>query len=156
MARLLLAVLLGAATPTHADAASIVTTDLSAAGARQTIDGFGAHQGSDTNASESEWFRSLFFDDLRCSIYRVDLSPALRSPYSDQSYWSPNFGGRGALALPGLCLCLCLFPVSVSVLYTCVARPRPEQRSCIHERQRLHAAVCWCPSQNRRDGAEYC
>jgi O-glycosyl hydrolase len=84
------------------DASTVtVTPDFTAAGQRQTIDGFGAHQGSDTNVSQAAWFRDLFFDDIKCSIYRVDLSPALRTPFSDESYWSPNFGGHGALALPG-------------------------------------------------------
>ncbi len=49
----------------------------------QVIDGFGAHQGNaDVNQS---WWQNLFFDDIEASIYRVDLTPQLRSPYSDLS-----------------------------------------------------------------------
>ncbi|HEX5624531.1 MAG TPA: glycoside hydrolase family 30 beta sandwich domain-containing protein, partial [Saprospiraceae bacterium] len=57
----------------------------------QTIDGFGAHQsGAMVNQS---WWNQLFFEDLEASIYRVDLTPQLVSPYSDLSYFSPWFMG---------------------------------------------------------------
>ncbi|MBK8956086.1 MAG: T9SS type A sorting domain-containing protein [Saprospiraceae bacterium] len=57
----------------------------------QHIDGFGAHESdADINAG---WWNQLYFDDMECSIYRVDLTPKLRSPYSDLSYYSPWFMG---------------------------------------------------------------
>ncbi|MBK9108463.1 MAG: T9SS type A sorting domain-containing protein [Saprospiraceae bacterium] len=57
----------------------------------QTIDGFGAFESdADINAS---WWNDLYFEDMECSIYRVDLTPQLRSPYSDLSYYSPWFMG---------------------------------------------------------------
>ncbi len=57
----------------------------------QTIDGFGAHQGDDQ--VNQSWWQSLYFDDMGCSLYRVDLTPKLISPYSDLSYYSPWFMG---------------------------------------------------------------
>ncbi len=57
----------------------------------QVIDGFGAFQGG-TMTTQS-WWQNLYIDDLECSIYRVDLTPRLRSPYSDLSYYSPWFMG---------------------------------------------------------------
>lgn len=57
----------------------------------QTIDGFGAHESdADINAA---WWNQLYFEDMECSIYRVDLTPQLRSPFSDFSYYSPWFMG---------------------------------------------------------------
>ncbi len=58
---------------------------------QQIIDGFGAHQGS--NDVNQAWWKQLFFDDMRASIYRVDLTPQLVSPYSDLSVYSPWFMG---------------------------------------------------------------
>jgi O-glycosyl hydrolase len=64
---------------------------------RQTIDGFGTciH---DHDADET-WFRKLFFDDLQCSILRIDLTPRFKSPYADFAYNSPWM--HGSPALPG-------------------------------------------------------
>lgn len=59
----------------------------------QTIDGFGAHQGN--NQTSAQWWQQLYYDDLGASIYRVDLTPKLISPYSDLSYYSPWFMGSG-------------------------------------------------------------
>lgn len=63
----------------------------------QTIEGFGAHQG-DTQVNE-KWWQDLFFDDMGCSIYRVDLTPKLVSPYSDLSYYSPWFMGSQIVSI---------------------------------------------------------
>jgi O-glycosyl hydrolase len=53
----------------------------------QVIDGFGTClYGSD---ADRDWFRALFFDDLRCSIVRVDLTPHFRTPFFDDGYNSP-------------------------------------------------------------------
>lgn len=56
-----------------------------------TIDGFGAHQSGDV--LNQSWWNQLFFEDMDCSIFRVDLTPVLVSPYSDLSYYSPWFMG---------------------------------------------------------------
>jgi hypothetical protein len=54
---------------------------------RQVIDGFGTClSGQD---GDTAWFRSLFFDDLRSSILRIDLTPRFASPFSDDAYHSP-------------------------------------------------------------------
>ncbi|MEO6191028.1 MAG: hypothetical protein ABIO44_12390, partial [Saprospiraceae bacterium] len=57
----------------------------------QTIDGFGAFQGG--LMTTQAWWQALYIDDLECSIYRVDLTPILKSPYSDLSCYSPWFMG---------------------------------------------------------------
>ncbi len=57
----------------------------------QTIDGFGAHQGD--NTVNAQWWLDLFFKDAEASIYRVDLTPKLKTPYSNLSYYSPWFMG---------------------------------------------------------------
>lgn len=59
---------------------------------QQIIDGFGAHQGN--NVVNQQWWIDLFFEDMQASIYRVDLTPKLVSPYSDLSYVSPWFMGN--------------------------------------------------------------
>ncbi|MBK9270996.1 MAG: hypothetical protein IPM48_05320 [Saprospiraceae bacterium] len=56
-----------------------------------TIDGFGAHQSGEV--LNQSWWNQLFFEDMDCSIFRVDLTPVLVSPYSDLSYYSPWFMG---------------------------------------------------------------
>lgn len=60
---------------------------------QQIIDGFGAHQGN--NDVNQSWWQELFFDDLGASIYRVDLTPKLVSPYADLNVYSPWFMGSG-------------------------------------------------------------
>ncbi|NOT37154.1 MAG: T9SS type A sorting domain-containing protein [Saprospiraceae bacterium] len=57
----------------------------------QDIDGFGAFQGGEMTTQA--WWQNLYIHDLECSIYRVDLTPRLKSPYSDLSYYSPWFMG---------------------------------------------------------------
>lgn len=59
----------------------------------QVIDGFGAHQGN--NEVNQQWWQDLYYGDLGASVYRVDLTPRLVSPYSDLSYYSPWFMGSG-------------------------------------------------------------
>lgn len=61
----------------------------------QTIDGFGAFQAPQDGIDypNEAWFQDLFFEDMACSIYRVDLTPQLVSPYSDFSVYSPWFMG---------------------------------------------------------------
>lgn len=57
----------------------------------QTLDGFGAHQSG--SSLDQGWWNQLFFEDMDCSIFRVDLTPVLTAPYSDLSYYSPWFMG---------------------------------------------------------------
>ena len=60
---------------------------------QQIIDGFGAHQGAaDRNRT---WWKQLYFNDLGCSNYRVDLTPQPTAPYSKLSYYSPWGHGFG-------------------------------------------------------------
>ncbi|MFN0014500.1 MAG: T9SS type A sorting domain-containing protein [Saprospiraceae bacterium] len=64
---------------------------------QQIIDGFGAHQGDgDRNQA---WWKQLYFNDLGCSIYRVDLTPQLAAPYSNLRYHSPWFMGMGVTSV---------------------------------------------------------
>ncbi len=82
-----------------ASSLSAVTVDIntSPAGKKQIIDGFGAHQGN--NLTNQSWWQNLFFDDMQCSIYRMDLTPKFKSPYSDRNYNCPWF--HNSPALPG-------------------------------------------------------
>jgi len=70
-----------------------VTIDTSPEGRKQIIDGFGAHQGSGDR--EAAWWQELYFDDMKATIYRVDLTPKFKSPYSDNEYNSPSYGQPG-------------------------------------------------------------
>lgn len=80
--------------------AQAITIDINTlpAGRKQIIDGFGAHQGS--NVTSQSWWQNLFFEDMRCSIYRVDLTPRFKSPYSDWNYNCPWFHNNPALPGP--------------------------------------------------------
>ena len=64
---------------------------------KQVMDGFGAHQGD--NAVNQAWWQALYFDDLGASIYRVDLTPKLKTPYSNLSYYSPWFMGSSTVSV---------------------------------------------------------
>ena len=72
-----------------------VTLDTSAAGRKQIIDGFGTC-GHLTNS----WYQKLYFDDLRCSIVRVDITPHFKSPWSDQMYNAPWFNSKTPMPGP--------------------------------------------------------
>ena len=63
----------------------------------QTLDGFGACVSGDE--AKQSWWQSLYFDDLRASLMRMDLTPAFKAPYSTLDYCSPWFGEPGSLAL---------------------------------------------------------
>jgi O-glycosyl hydrolase len=82
--------LLGAVLPL---AAQTVTVDLSPAGRRQVIDGFGTCL-SGAQPTEA-WWQNLYLDTLGASILRVDLVPRFKSPWSDLHYHSPWFLGTG-------------------------------------------------------------
>ena len=79
--------------------AQTVTLDTSSAGCRQVIDGFGTCL-STTEGLQS-WWQGLYFDDLRCSVLRMDLTPRFKPPYTGMngtynSPWyhrNPNFPG---------------------------------------------------------------
>lgn len=86
--------LLAAAGPA---AAQTVTIDTSNAGRRQTIDGFGTCLSGDSG--QQSWFQSLYFDDLRASMLRIDITPVFKAPVSDFTYNSPWF--HNSPALPG-------------------------------------------------------
>ena len=75
-----------------------VTIDTSPAGRQQVIDGFGTClSGAE---GQQSWWQSLYFDDLRCSLLRVDLTPQFVSPYADFTYNSPWFHNHPALPGP--------------------------------------------------------
>ncbi len=86
-----------AAAPGRARQAT-VTVDTSSAGRQQVIDGFGTCL-SGTEGQQG-WWQGLYFDDLRCSLLRVDLTPQFVSPYADFTYNSPWFHNHPALPGP--------------------------------------------------------
>lgn len=95
---LLAASLLAALTASSANAQT-VAIDTSAAGRGQIIDGFGTClAGID---GQSDWFKKLYFDDLRASMLRFDIVPRFKAPYSDLHYNSPWFGQPPPMDLPG-------------------------------------------------------
>jgi O-glycosyl hydrolase len=61
----------------------------------QTIDGFGACHSGDVGGEA--WFQQLYYDDLRASIFRIDITPPFVSPYSDHVYNSPWFGNTPSI-----------------------------------------------------------
>ena len=69
--------------------AQIIAIDAGLSARHQTIDGFGTCL-SGTEGQQT-WWRNLFFDDLRCSMLRMDLTPVFKSPYSDFTYILPGF-----------------------------------------------------------------
>jgi O-glycosyl hydrolase len=77
--------------------AATVSIDDSPSGRMQTIDGFGTCHGNPW--AGEEWYQDLYFDDMGCSIERMDLTPHFRSPYSDFSYYSPSFGNKPPLKI---------------------------------------------------------
>jgi O-glycosyl hydrolase len=78
--------------------AQVVSIDTTPAGRRQAIDGFGTCLSG--GEGQQQWWQALYFDDLQCSILRVDLTPAFKSPYSDFVYNSPWYGNNPALPGP--------------------------------------------------------
>jgi O-glycosyl hydrolase len=89
----LVAILSGA--NSSSDAAT-VTIDDSAAGQAQTMDGFGTCIGS---SGSQDWFQQAYYDDMGCSMMRMDLTPNFQSPYSDHSYNSPWFSNPPPLKI---------------------------------------------------------
>jgi O-glycosyl hydrolase len=63
----------------------------------QIIDGFGTSlMGVE---GQQQWWQQLYFDDLRASILRVDLTPRFAEPFSSFAYNSP--WAHGNPSLPG-------------------------------------------------------
>jgi O-glycosyl hydrolase len=77
-----------------------VVIDTSPAGRNQVIDGFGTCL-SGTEGLQG-WWQSLFFDDLQCTILRMDLTPAFKAPYTGMNgtYNSPWFHNNPPLPGP--------------------------------------------------------
>jgi O-glycosyl hydrolase len=76
--------------------AATVTIDDSASAEKQTIDGFGTC----INANgDKDWYQKAYYDNLGCSIMRMDITPPFKSPYSDNSYNSPWFGNQPPLKI---------------------------------------------------------
>jgi len=84
--------------PLYSPRGQTVTIDTSPNGRRQTIDGFGTCLSG--VEAETPWWQSLYFDDLQCTMLRVDLTPVFKSPYSDYTYNSPWFHNNPALPGP--------------------------------------------------------
>src|SRR5579864_8911983 len=78
--------------------AQVVTIDTSPAGRRQVMDGFGTCLSG--NEGQQSWWQQLYFDDLRASMLRIDMTPSFRAPYSDYTYNSPWFHNNPALPGP--------------------------------------------------------
>lgn len=64
----------------------------------QFIDGFGATGSADV--AHQPWLGDLFYEDLRSSILRMDLTPPFRAPFSDYLYNSPWFHDQPPLPGP--------------------------------------------------------
>jgi O-glycosyl hydrolase len=78
--------------------AQVITIDAGPAAHHQTIDGFGTCLSG--NEGQQSWWRNLYFDDLQCSMLRVDLTPVFKSPYSDFAYNSPWYHNNPPLPGP--------------------------------------------------------
>ncbi len=76
--------------------AATVTIDDSAGAQQQVIDGFGTCINGN---GDKEWYQKAYYDDLGCSIMRMDLSPPFKSPYSDRAYNSPWFSNPPPLKI---------------------------------------------------------
>ena len=75
-----------------------ISVDTSSAGRQQTIDGFGTCLAG--AEAQQTWWQNLYYDDLRCSILRLDLTPQFTAPYSDFTYNSPWFHANPSLPGP--------------------------------------------------------
>src|SRR3954468_1049709 len=73
--------------------AATVGIDGSAGGRQQPIDGFGTCVGGAEGGDPA--FQQMYFDDMGCSMLRIDLTPSYISPYSDWQYNSPTWAQPG-------------------------------------------------------------
>ena len=78
--------------------AATITINDSPSGQKQVIDGFGTCI-DNSDFAKTDWFQKTYYDDLGCSIMRMDLTPPFISPYSDHSYDSPWFGNPSPLGI---------------------------------------------------------
>ncbi len=80
--------------------AQTISIDTSPAGRRQVIDGFGTCLSS--SEGQQSWWRNLYFEDLQCSVLRMDLTPHFKPPYSgvNGTYNSPWYHNNPALPGP--------------------------------------------------------
>lgn len=80
--------------------AQTISVDTSFAGRRQTIDGFGTCLSS--LEGQQSWWQSLYFEDLKCSVLRMDLTPHFKAPYTGMNgtYNSPWYHNNPALPGP--------------------------------------------------------
>ena len=76
--------------------ATTVTIDDSTTGQKQVIDGFGTCIGG---GGDQAWFQNAYYDDMGCSIMRMDLTPAFKNPYSAHEYNSPWFSNQPPLKI---------------------------------------------------------
>ena len=76
--------------------AATVTIDDSAGAQKQTIDGFGTCV---SDKGDKDWYQKAYYDDLGCSIMRMDITPQFKSPYSDHLYNSPWFSNAPPLKI---------------------------------------------------------
>ena len=81
-------------------AAQTVSIDTSPTGRRQVIDGFGTCLSS--NEGQQAWWQSLYFDELQCSMLRMDLTPHFKAPYTGMNgtYNSPWYHNNPSLPGP--------------------------------------------------------
>ncbi len=80
--------------------AQTVSIDTSQTGRRQVMDGFGTCISS--GEGQQSWWRTLYFDDLQCSLLRVDLTPHFKPPYNgtNGTYNSPWYHNNPPLPGP--------------------------------------------------------
>jgi O-glycosyl hydrolase len=78
--------------------AQSITIDTSAAGRHQTIDGFGTCVSG--NDGQQPWYQQLYFDDLRASMLRMDITPQFTSTYSAHNYNCPWYSNDPPLPGP--------------------------------------------------------
>jgi O-glycosyl hydrolase len=76
--------------------AATVTIDDSAAAQKQVIDGFGTCV---NDKGGKDWYQKVYYDDLGCSIMRMDITPQFTSRYSDHTYNSPWFSNAPPLKI---------------------------------------------------------
>ena len=77
-----------------------ILIDTSPAGRGQVIDGFGTCLYG--NEGQQAWWQNLYFGDMQCSIVRMDMTPAFKSPWNgtNGTYNSPWFHNNPPLPGP--------------------------------------------------------
>jgi len=80
----------------HSVRATTVTIDDSTGAQKQVIDGFGTSVNDD---GAKDWYQKAYYDDMGCSIMRMDITPQFVGPYSDHAYNSPWYGNPAPLEI---------------------------------------------------------